>query len=258
MGKVLPHNLSLEMTMNKAIFIIIIMLMPIASKAEVQSSITLAIDYSGSYIADREKGELDEIYKFAFDLISKAAQRMPKDISFKSLAISEKSSIERVDCQAMGMSKGLFGKSSSSDPNSFIVESRGRNQSPFRQYLETICLSSIKQRVESPGTDISGTLDLAIKLGREESSGPKLLVMLSDFYEYRDDFLPEFEFNLEDFHVLLVYRSTYSENQSGGADLTYDEAVRWKGRLESSGAERVHIVDERSTLSITKVLRNLF
>ena len=68
----------------------------------------------------------------------------------------------------------------------------------------------------------------------------------------------KFEFDLENFHILLIYRSTYFESQSGVAELTYDEAVRWKERLEASGAERVYIVDERSSLSINKVLRNLF
>ena len=244
--------------MKKTIFLIAMVLMSMSSRAEVQSSITLAIDYSGSYVANRNDGDLDKVYKFAFDVISKAALRMPKDISFKSLAISDLSSIERVDCQAKGISRGLFGNSSEEDPNAFLVEGKGRKPSPFREYLEAICLSAIQQRDESPGTDISGTLDLAIKLAREETSGPKLLVMLSDFYEYRNEAFPEFEFDLEDFHILLIYRSMYFENQSGVAELTYNEAVRWKERFENSGAARVYIVDERSNLSINKVLRNLF
>jgi len=258
MGKVLSHVFSLEINMRKIIFLILMVLMSMPSRAEVQSSITLAIDYSGSYVANRNEGDLDQVYKFAFDVISKAALRMPKDISFKSLAISDMSSIERVDCQAKGVSRGLFGNSAEEDPYAHLVEGKGRKPSPFREYLETNCLTAIQQRGESPGTDISGTLDLAIKLAREETSGPKLLVMLSDFYEYRNETFPEFEFDLEDFHILLIYRSMYFENESGGAELTYDEAVRWQARLEASGAERVYIVDERSNLSINKVLRKLF
>ena len=244
--------------MKKTIFLISMVLMSMSSRAEVQSSITLAIDYSGSYVADRKKDDLNQVYKFAFDVISKAAVRMPKDISFKSLAISEKSSEERVDCKAKGVSKGLFGNPSKGDPYAHTVEGKKKKPSAFREYLGTICLSAIQKRGESPETDISGTVDLAIKLAREETNGPKLLVMLSDFYEYRNEAFPEFEFDLEDFHILLIYRSMYFENQSGVAELTYNEAVRWKERFENSGAARVYIVDERSNLSINKVLRNLF
>ena len=40
--------------MKKTIFLIAMVLMSMSSRAEVQSSITLAIDYSGSYVANRK------------------------------------------------------------------------------------------------------------------------------------------------------------------------------------------------------------
>lgn len=232
------------------------------AKAEINSSLILAVDYSGSYVANREKGEMKNLFVTVNEFISRAAQRLPANVSFKALSITEASSVEKPDCEAEGYAKGLFGKASGGGKGQHLVSpasKKSKEPTEFEQYLAEICLPRLLERAKNGagGTDIAGAIDAVVTIAKEEAQGPKVLVVMSDFYESKADFLPKFKLNLDGFRILMIYRTTYEVNQQNIAELTRKKAKEWEAKLRTAGAEEVFLMDERSSKAIGQAVRKL-
>jgi len=245
------------------VYLLFLLLILIANpaKAEINSSLILAVDYSGSYVANREKGEIKNLFVTVNEFISRAAQRLPANVSFKALSITEASSIEKPDCEAEGYAKGLFGKASGGKGQHLVSPASKKSKEPteFEQYLAEICLPRLLERAKNGagGTDIAGAIDAVVTIAKEEAQGPKVLVVMSDFYESKADFLPKFKLNLDGFRILMIYRTTYEVNQQNIAELTRKKAKEWEAKFRAAGAEEVFLMDERSSKAIGRAVRKL-
>lgn len=230
-------------------------------RAEINSSLILAVDYSGSYVDRRKAGEMKQLFQTVNKFIARAASALPANVSFKALSITELSSLEKPDCEAEGYSEGLFGRGTGGSKGQYLVSAPRRSSDPsqFQQYLTEICLPRLIKRSEkgAGGTDISGAVDSVVTIAREETEGPKVLVIMSDFYEYRDSALPKFKFDLNGYRILMVYRTEYDVDANNQAKLTREKAQEWKRRFESAGAEAVYLMDERSSKAVGQAIRKL-
>ena len=124
-------------------------------------------------------------------------------------------------------------------------------------YVDTCKVKIMKQDI-APGTDISGTIDLARKLARAETNGPVFLIILSDFYEYRDEALPKFDFDLEGFRVLLMHRTKAYSMDGKVFELTDQEVQKWKKIFLDSGAKKACITPENASEFKGQALRCLY
>ncbi len=244
-------------------YVLLLVLSLVASpvKAEINSSLILVVDYSGSYVDRRKDGELERLFGIVNRFLSKAAERLPNDVSFKALAITDLSSLEKPDCEAEGYSKGIFGTKKKKEGQLEVKPDKKLKggASEFEQFLSEICIHKLLNRSEkgAGGTDISGAIDTVVTIAREETDGPKVLVIMSDFYEYRAAGLPSFKFDLNDYRILMIYRTEYDVDANNQAKLTRNKAEEWKRRFESAGAEAVFLMDERSSRAIDKAVRKL-
>lgn len=243
-----------------ALFLALI-LSSVPLRAEINSSLILAVDYSGSYVDRRKAGEMKRLFETVNDFMAKAATRLPANVSFKALSITELSSIEKPDCEVEGYAKGLFGKKTGGGQGHVLVTPPRKSSEPseFKKYLSEICIHRLIKRTENGagGTDISGAIDAVVTIGREETDGPKVLVVMSDFYEYKDESLPDFKLDLTDYRILMIYRTEYDVDQNNQARLTRKKAKEWKAKFEAAGAEAVFMMDERSTKAVGKAVRKL-
>ena len=243
-------------------YVLLLVLSFVASpvKAEINSSLILAVDYSGSYVDRRKDGEMKRLFGIVNRFLSKAAERLPNNVSFKALAITDLSSLEKPDCEAEGFSKGIFGKKVKKKGQYLVKpEKKSSGVSEFETFLSEVCIHQLLKRSEkgAGGTDISGTIDAVVTIAREETDGPKVLVIMSDFYEYRAAGLPSFKFDLDGYRILMVYRTEYDVDANNQAKLTRKKAEEWKRRFESAGAEAVFLMDERSSRAIDKAVKEL-
>lgn len=252
-----------EMRIVMRIYVLLMVLSFVASpvKAEINSSLILAVDYSGSYVDRRKDGEMKQLFGTVNKFLARAAAELPANVSFKALSITELSSIEKPDCEAEGYAKGLFGKKTGGGRGQYLVSPPKKSSEPseFEQYLTEICIHRLVKRTEkgAGGTDISGAIDSVVTIAREEAEGPKVLVVMSDFYEYKDAALPNFKFDLSGFRILMVYRTAYDVDANNQAKLTREKALEWKRRFESSGADAVFLMDERSSKAVGQAIRKL-
>ena len=245
----------------RLIFVLGIILLSAAAKAEIKSSLILAVDYSGSYVSDRKPGELEKLFDTVNSFLSEAAEALPANVSFKALAISATSSVEKPDCEAEGYARGLFGGGKATEGDQYLVTPKRRSENPseFRQFLDEICVPRLLVRSKdgADGTDISGAIDTVTTIANEETKGPKVLVIMSDFYEYRDELLPDFTIDLDNYRILMVYRTVYDFDENSQAKLTRKKAEEWKKNFEDAGAESVFLMDERATKAIDNAVRAL-
>ena len=220
--------------------------------ADISSSIVIAIDYSGSYqeIADLNPEKQMDVYDKTFDFVYDLAKELPKDISFKVLPINEFSSISNVICQARIKKKKLLGNKKKTNEAMLLKD--------FKNTYADICKVEIMKQDIAPGTDISGTIDLAKKLVRAETNGPVFLIILSDFYEYRDEGLPKFEFDLEGFRVLLMHRTKAYSMDGKIVQLTDKEVQKWKKIFLESGAKKACVTPENASEFKGQALRCLY
>ena len=220
--------------------------------ADISSSIVIAIDYSGSYqeIADLNPENQIAVYDKTFDFVFDLAKELPKDISFKVLPINEFSSVSDVICQARIKKKKLLGNKKK-DNSAMLLKD-------FKNTYADICKVAIMKQEVAPGTDISGTIDLTRKLIRAETNGPVFLIILSDFYEYRSEYLPKFEFDLDGFRVLLLYRTKAFSMDGNVVQLTDGEVKKWKQKFLDSGAKKACMTPENASEFKGQALRCLY
>ena len=217
----------------------------------INSVIIYAVDVSGSYrnIYHENLKIADRVEKNSFKFLNKLVGVLESDISFKALAITDLSSLGDVLCEVRIARKSFF------KPTKKL---KGIKKKQFyTKFLPQQCSPAIKAAPTSRATDISGTIDLGANLARSETNGEIIMVLLSDFFEYKPEEMPKFKFNLKGIKFVLIYRNIL-DTKNTQWKLTQEEAKKWKTILEDAGAEKVVIVDERSSQYTDKVMRDLF
>ena len=225
----------------------------ISYSAQIQSSIYLLVDVSGSYhyLKDEDPELQKKIYREAFLLIEEASSLLPKNISFKTLKINEFSSLSEVICEAKVERKRLLGNNKKSREVSFT------QKQIFDEYLEPICLPILMKTRTAQATDIEGAINLTAELAKAETGGPIFLMILSDFFEYKSDQLPSFKLELDNFKVALIYRNIVNDTSGQQYTLTKEQVLKWQKTISDAGADKVFVADERSNYK-SKALSELF
>ena len=80
---------------------------------------------------------------------------------------------------------------------------------------------------------------------------------LPDFFEYKPNQMPKFNFDLKGIKFVLIYRNIL-DTKNPQWTLTQEEAKKWKKTLQKAGAKEVVIVDERSSQYAEKVMQELY
>ncbi len=239
-------------TFNFILISIILTLSPkIVLSKSINSVIIYAVDVSGSYrnIYHKKLKMEQRVEKNAFKFLNKLVGALEPDISFKAIAITDLSSLGDVLCETRISRKSFF------KPTKKL---QGINKKQFYQnFLPKQCSVAIKSAPTSKATDISGTIDLGVNLARSETDGEILMVLLSDFFEYKPNQMPKFNFDLKGIKFVLIYRNIL-DTKNPQWTLTQEEAKKWKKTLQKAGAKDVVIVDERSSQYAEKVMQDLY
>ena len=130
--------------------------------------------------------------------------------------------LSKVICEAKIERKSLLGNKKKSREIAF------NPRQLFDEYLDPICLPVLMNTEIAQATDIEGAINLSAELAQAETSGPVFLMVLSDFYEYKPDFLPSFKLELDDFKVALIYR--IKVNDASGQQITLSKSKCLSGR----------------------------
>ena len=216
-----------------------------ADDEDIETNIHLLMDLSTSYYGKGTIAENKRALKESFKVIRNIAKSdIDRPAIIQVLGITEESAGQKLICEAR-LAKGKIFKRKNN--NSDVVSEAFNKPKQLYAYLMEQCLPHILDQEPRGGTDISGALDKSVRIAKSQAPyGDNVLIVHSDFFEYRNKSLKMPDINLKGFHVLLVYRAEF-QNKYDGEIINVDEAVNsWRKSMKSMGAEKIVIVSDES------------
>ena len=211
-----------------------------SERGKLKSNVHILFDLSTSYFNPDFKKRNTNNLKKTFDLITTLSKRIMKPAIIQAIPIQEFSGYSNeLLCDIKICKKSLFKKKS--------------NCPTIKVLKKQVFPSCIKKIMKSPpgqATDIIGAIEKSVRLSRTQApDGDQTMIILSDFLEWRGKEIPIPKVNLEDFHILLIYRAQLQHEITKNLMLPGEEARKYAEKLKTYGAENVVIADEQANFS---------
>jgi hypothetical protein len=209
-----------------------------AKNQKIRSNVQILVDLSNSYFGPPFRSYNREALRKTFDVVEGLLKYLPKRAIIQVIGISESSQDDDIICSASVCKKSLFGRKKNTTQSCIAEPSR------WKSIAAAGCVRAVLKKNPAMGTDITGAIDKAVRGARAQAKdSDNILIILSDFYEYRSKQLKLPKINLDGFSVLLIYR-TVLKTETGDISLPEGQAKIWKKKLKGIGADKVLIVPE--------------
>jgi hypothetical protein len=201
---------------------------------EPRSSVTVLVDLSETWLNPGSVEQNRKVLEAVAEGALAAADEFDPPTVIRYLQIGDYSLMREPLCEAIYDPK-LIG---SKNPQSLYVS----NQKAAAKYFGSDCVQFILSRGHQPYTDISGAVDSAARLSQQQTTGRKVLIVLSDLKEEtrKDQVAPD-ALRLDGFTAILMYRVLPEDRRN---PKMLDARIRtWEQRLRDAGARTTAITD---------------
>jgi hypothetical protein len=208
--------------------------------SKIKSNVHILFDLSTSYFNKEYRDRNKKVLKKSFNLVKQVFKRIGSPVKFQVLPITAYSNQSEILCETTFCKKSLFGKKLGEKKEPVCIKEKALES------FFSACVRTLMARKPEEATDITGAIDKSVRIARAQSpDGYQTMVILSDFIEWREG-LPTPKFKLNDFHILLVYRSPPMHEFTKKLLLPEEEAKKYKRKLKGFGATKVIYVPEEA------------
>lgn len=201
---------------------------------EPRSSVTVLVDLSETWLNPRSADQNRKVLRAIADGVLSASIDFEPPTVIRYLQIGDYSLMREPLCEAIFDPKLIGAK----NPQTLYVT----NPKAAEKYFGQDCVQFILSRDHQPYTDISGAVDSAARLSQQQSSGRRVMIVVSDFKEEtrKGQVAPE-PLRLDGFTAILLYRVLPEDRQNPkGLDARIKS---WEKKLSDAGAKVVALTD---------------
>ncbi|MBO6946386.1 MAG: hypothetical protein JJ855_00285 [Rhodospirillales bacterium] len=207
------------------------------------------VDLSASYFHPSTMNVMDSTLSQVNEILLELVGKWPSPFSFHFLPIGEAGLTSPALCEGVFRSSLFKRNRAAAEDGTRLLHDRDE----LARHLDN-CKILILNQAPRQLTDISGSIDLAQRMSRAQSRGPKTLIIISDFAEDRSPEAYSGELDLNGFSVIMIYRlQSASPKQQREIDRNLKH---WSQNFRKAGAKGVSSILESGPF-VNFVLREI-